>query len=61
MFAYVGIHPGPGKRVTITDQKRFGHTGAEPDIILLKISPPETTIQPVQLPEKVDCDNPPTM
>ncbi|XP_063331799.1 serine protease 1-like [Pelmatolapia mariae] len=51
MSAYVGIHPGPGRMVTITDHKIFEDQTGKHDIMLLKIDPPENKIKPVVLPK----------
>ncbi|XP_035769278.1 trypsin I-P1-like [Neolamprologus brichardi] len=54
MSAYVGIHPGPGSRVTIRDHQIF----KDHDIMLLKISLASIRTYLVQLP---DCTIPPNM
>lgn len=51
MSAYVGIHPGPERMVTITDHQIFEENGHKHDIMLLKIDPPENKIKPVVLPK----------
>ncbi|XP_005466152.1 cationic trypsin-like [Oreochromis niloticus] len=58
MSAYVGIHPGPGREVTITDHKIFENQTEKHDIMLLKINPPENKIKPVDLPQ---CPHPKQM
>ncbi|XP_063331199.1 serine protease 1-like [Pelmatolapia mariae] len=57
MSAYVGVHPGPGRMVNITDHKIFENqtTKIKHDIMLLKIDPPENKIKPVDLPQ---CPHP---
>lgn len=51
MSAYVGIHPGPGRMVTIIDHKIFEDQTGKHDIMLLKIDPPENKIKPVVFPK----------
>uniref|UniRef100_A0A3Q4HFX0 Peptidase S1 domain-containing protein n=1 Tax=Neolamprologus brichardi TaxID=32507 RepID=A0A3Q4HFX0_NEOBR len=55
--AYVGIHPGPGRMARIIDHKIFENqtTKIKHDIMLLKIDPPEDTIEPIDL---LQCPHP---
>lgn len=62
-YAVLGVHPGQGQSVKISDQpvifkdKDENNNEREHDIMLLKLpSPAPTNIQPVELP---DCNNPP--
>ncbi|XP_034437576.1 thrombin-like enzyme elegaxobin-2 isoform X2 [Hippoglossus hippoglossus] len=54
--AHIGVHPGPPKRVRITDQPVIFNDGKQHDLMLLKLPKAVVGVKPVRAP---DCQHPP--